>query len=132
METIKKIFLIDDDKIFNFINSKIISKTFSSINVVAFDNPQIALIELIRITEVNIDDFPDVIFLDINMPEMDGWEFLEELNKFEANIFIKSKIIMLTSSIDPNDIQKSKTYKMVNGFISKPLSAEKLLQCLSD
>lgn len=130
MTVVKMIYLIDDDKIFNFINSKIIAKTFPVIEVVTFENAQLALDELRKI-ERKQEGFPGVI-LDINMPEMDGWEFLNELTKFEVELLEKTKIIMLTSSIDPKDIEKSKSFKIVHDFISKPLTPDKLIQSVAD
>ena len=60
------------------------------------------------------------------MPQMNGWEFLDEFKKFPDAVKRKCKIFMLTSSIDPNDIKKSKTYDVVKNFITKPLTKEKL------
>lgn len=128
----KKVFLIDDDKVFNFINSKIMVKTLSSIEVITYEFAQLALDDLKKIIFTNLDEFPKYIFLDINMPEMDGWEFLDEYINLPESIIIKCKIIMLTSSIDPKDIEKSSTYPIVNAFISKPLSAESLLKIFAD
>ena len=68
----------------------------------------------------------DVIFLDINMPGMNGWEFLDEFNNLTHHVKTRCKIFMLTSSIDPSDIKKSQTYSTVKDFITKPLTKEKL------
>ena len=65
----------------------------------------------------------DLIVLDINMPIMDGWDFLDHFYKEEYTSFFKdTKVIVLSSTIDPADINKSKTYPMVIDFISKPIT----------
>ena len=120
-----KIILIDDDPIANMISTRIMERNFSC-KVIAFTNPVEALEQLTAWSEQRSDDFPTVIFLDINMPHMDGWEFLEEYQKFPTTVLEKCPVIMLTSSIDYDDISKSKGYKCVQDFISKPLTNDKL------
>jgi CheY-like chemotaxis protein len=124
MERINRILLIDDDNIFNYLNKKIIEISQLTANVTSHVNAKKALNELKLICDSGADSFPDIIFLDINMPVMDGWEFLDEFEKFPESIVEKCRVYILTSSIDPNDIEKSKAYKSVKDFISKPLSEE--------
>lgn len=124
MTNINHILLIDDDNIFNFINKKIIEMEKFEGKVLSYCDAQKALLYLKMICESGGIDFPDMIFLDINMPVMDGWEFLEEFDKFPLSIINKCRIYILTSSIDQNDIEKSKAYDTVKDFISKPLSEE--------
>jgi len=120
------LFLIDDDNIFNLIHVKTIEKVMFARNVKAFEDASKALDVLRHIVSSRRDFMPELIFLDINMPGMDGWEFLDKLNYFPPEVFENCKVIMLSSSIDPSDIEKSKTYKMVYDFISKPLTPLKL------
>lgn len=122
----RKVFLIDDDRIFNLINEKTISMTNFARCVKAFLLAENALNELRHLSINEPENFPDIIFLDINMPGMDGWDFLDEFILLDENILSRCKVIMLSSSIDPNDIDKSKTYKVVHDFYSKPLTPDKL------
>ncbi|MFT5725214.1 MAG: response regulator of citrate/malate metabolism [Bacteroidia bacterium] len=116
------IYLIDDDEIQNLINTRVISIVSDAIEVKAFTSAEIALSNLQDKSEA----LPQLIFLDINMPKMNGWDFLEKYQK-ESN---KVKVYMLSSSINNKDIQNSETYNIVNGFICKPLVVEKLAEIL--
>jgi CheY-like chemotaxis protein len=118
----KKILLVDDDQLNNLINTRIITK-FSDYTVDSFTSGREGL-KYLQACEPEL--FPEIIFLDINMPVMDGWEFLEELQKFPENAMQNTAVIMLTSSIDVNDIEKAKHYKIVREFMSKPLTLESL------
>ncbi len=116
---IERILLIDDDPIQNLINSKMIKKMSSNTELIIAGNGQEAL------EKIHQDALPlQIIFLDINMPIMDGWEFLESLSA--KNNDNSLKIFMLTSSVSPDDIKRSQTHGLVQGFITKPLSMEKL------
>lgn len=125
MEKLKRIALIDDDPIINLIHTKIISRS-TDFPVMVYTNAQKAVEQFCSWLGSEPELLPDVIFLDINMPVMDGWEFLDAFQKMPAVIFEKCKVFMLTSSIDSDDIEKSKQYRMVYDFISKPLTPEKL------
>jgi CheY-like chemotaxis protein len=120
------IVLIDDDSVTNMVNKKIIYMTFPTIRVTAYAEATIALRDLKLWIATDALQLPDLIFLDINMPHMDGWEFLDEFITLPDSVLQKTKIIMLTSSVDINDIAKAKTYKPVTDFISKPLNKDNL------
>lgn len=113
-------YIIDDDKIFIFVLKKIIEKNENFDQVLDFKNGE----EVIKILSDESNILPNIILLDINMPVIDGWQFLEEIeklpNKDKLNIFIMS------SSIDANDIEKSKSFETVKDFISKPINNDKL------
>ena len=115
--------IIDDDKLSIRLMSMLISKNKFCEEIISFFNPQVALDRL----KENCEDsqkLPDVILLDLNMPILDGWQFLDEFIllplKKEISIFI------VTSSIDPSDIEMAKKYDMVKSYIIKPITAEKL------
>jgi CheY-like chemotaxis protein len=120
-----RILLIDDDWITNMINEKLLRiSVVCEIN--AFVNPEEALDYIKQCAHAKPQELPDVIFLDINMPQMDGWEFLTEFEKLPEHVQKKSNVWMLTSSISPDDIEKSKIYESVKDFVSKPLTTNKI------
>ncbi len=116
-------YIIDDDKLSVKLVSMLITKNEFCETINPFFSPQVALDELKKNCVEN-KNLPDAILLDLNMPVMDGWQFLDEFNdlaiKKEISIFI------ISSSIDPVDIEMSKKYKMVKSYIMKPINAEKL------
>jgi CheY-like chemotaxis protein len=117
--------VIDDDDINIFIIKKIVEKTGYDINMVSKSNGQLAIDHLDNLLENN-ETFPQLILIDINMPVLNGWEFLEAYD--QLNIQQRVDMYMLSSSVYENDIEKAKTYKKVKGFISKPLSINRLIE----
>ena len=105
------IMIVDDDKVQHMINRKILLRCDPSLRLHFFDNPLEALDWL-------KENSADLLLLDINMPEMKGWEFLEIMTERGINMEVK----MLSSSIDPRDIDKSKKFRLVSGFLVKPLN----------
>ena len=112
-------YIIDDDKIFVFVLKKVIEKNKNFEEIISFRNGE-EVLELIS-KEINL---PTVILLDLNMPIIDGWQFLDKVEKF--NHRNKLSIFIMSSSIDNRDIEKSKIYSTVKDFISKPINNEKL------
>ena len=122
----KKILIIDDDEIFEFITRELVTEFYPEINVVSHLSSSEGLQYLIDSMALPSTK-PDILFLDIRMPEMDGFELLEELAKtFTASDLAPMRIFMLTSSLDANDNRKSLENPFVSGFISKPLDTELL------
>jgi CheY-like chemotaxis protein len=109
----KVIIFVDDDKVQHMINKRILMKINPLLELVFFENPYEALSWLER-------NVADILLLDINMPLMEGWDFLHLMKERGINIEVK----MLTSSLDPRDIQKSQRFDMVSGFLVKPLRKE--------
>jgi CheY-like chemotaxis protein len=116
--------VIDDDDINIFIIKKIVEKTGYAVNMVARTNGQLAIEYISEIAEAP-EQFPHLILVDINMPVLNGWEFIEAYEKM--NIRKAVDMYMLSSSVYENDIEKAKTYQAVKGFISKPLSIDRLI-----
>lgn len=117
------IILIDDDPVFNFINTEIIKTAKPEYIIKSFEHAESALNELNTI-KVDDNDFGCIIFLDINMPKLNGWDFLERYIKLPARLINACRVFMLSSSNSISDIEKSKTYDVVDGFISKPLTID--------
>jgi CheY-like chemotaxis protein len=120
------VMLIDDSEIDNMVNAHILSKNNIAKNIIVHSSANDALNYLSKIASDDSVVIPDVILLDINMPIMNGFGFLLEFEKFDESLIKNIKVVMLTSSVDPNDIRRSKEYKTVEAFISKPLSLEHL------
>lgn len=112
-QTSKVIIFVDDDKVQHMINKRILLKINPNLELVFFENPYDALSWLEK-------NMADILLLDINMPEMEGWDFL----KLMEERGIKMEVKMLTSSLDPKDIEKSYGFDMVSGFLVKPLRKE--------
>jgi CheY-like chemotaxis protein len=125
------ILLVDDDEINNFISVKLIKKTLLNTEISTCLNGKFAIELLVEIQETNPDKLPDYILLDINMPIMNGWEFLEEYKRLGIDPNGKSKIFIISSSVFNNDINKAKSYSLVKDFISKPLSVDKIKEVLN-
>jgi CheY-like chemotaxis protein len=120
------ILLVDDDEINNFISIKLIKKVLLNTEIIACLNGKFAIDELLEISRKDPNKLPDYILLDINMPIMNGWEFLDEYIKQKIDPEGKTKIYIISSSVFSNDISKAKSYPQVKDFISKPLNVEKI------
>lgn len=121
--------IIDDDNIFTYILSKQMRLIDFCDSVLIFDNGNEAIKYLKPIIETP-DTLPSVILLDINMPVMDGWQFLDEFKKFK--IEKKVTIYIVSSSIDDADQIKANTYKEVSNFYVKPITKDNLINILSE
>lgn len=123
-ELIKKniltVALVDDDLLINKIHEYLIKKHFPHIQVKAYSNPFDALINIAETT-------PQLILLDINMPQIDGWKFLHQLD----SEMISSEVVIVSSSIDPHEKMRAFRYERVKGFLNKPLTYEKIKKILT-
>ena len=119
-EKLRTVMLIDDDKITNILTKKLLLKHNPEMKVEIFNSP-FESIEHLEKLKGNNWEMP-IIFLDINMPMMNGWQFLKKI----ASQNMSPTIYILTSSVDRNDIEKARTYKNVKAFLTKPLTVEKM------
>jgi CheY-like chemotaxis protein len=126
------VMLVDDNDIDNFINERMISGcNFAETTYI--NTSTRSAVEFLKNLSVNKalrkDHLPSIIFLDINMPILDGFQFIEEFEKLDPILVKTISIYMLTSSINPSDIDRSKQFASVKGFIHKPLTEEALEKC---
>ena len=115
------ILLVDDEYISNFINKKLISHIDASVNAIEFNDPEAAFDRLDYIK-------PDLIFMDINMPVMNGWDFLDRMAA-EAKDY---KVIILTSSVNSIDHKRAMKYMNVIGYIEKPATLASLTPYITE
>jgi len=118
MNKIDRIFVVDDDKIFLSLAQLVLKSVFDGVDIVISKN---GLEGLKKLEE----KLPNLLFLDINMPVMDGWEFLSALGKKQGDL--PFQIIITSSSVDPEDRQKAELHPLVKGFIEKPITKEKVM-----
>jgi len=125
----RTVMLIDDNEIDNLINQKMIEAAAITKHIYTHTGAKSAIEFLRNIEKLEVADkvLPDVIFLDIDMPLMDGFQFLDEFEKFGNLVKKKCKIVMLTSSINPQDFNKAKKYLNVKLYLNKPLSHESII-----
>ena len=131
IEKLNCIMLIDDNPDDNFIHERVINKTGKVNEVVVVESGEEAL-RYLKKHENHGEGNPDLIFLDINMPGMNGWEFLEEYEKLSAEQKAKMVVVMLTTSYNPDDQEKAMSIKSNKGFLKKPLTANHLNDLLEE
>lgn len=125
------VMLIDDNEIDNLINQKMIEAAGIAENIYIHTGARSAiefLKNVEKLEKAGHDLLPSIIFLDIDMPLMDGFQFLDEFDKLSVATKTTSKVVMLTSSINPQDLNRSKKHKHVAEYLNKPLSQESLLK----
>ena len=120
----KTAWLIDDDELCNFLTANILQSNGLCTETRSFTNAQDALIELESSSSKG--KFPDIIFLDINMPVLDGWGFLNVYRNFPEEVKESCTLYILSSSIDEGDAKRANINEDVRDFIAKPLQKNHL------
>lgn len=128
----KIIWTIDDDIIYQTIIKKIIQKSEMYAPNLPFYNGNEAITALKNVLNTDAGSLPDIILLDINMPILDGWEFIKEFKKIKSDINKKISIYIVSSSIASDDIKKAASYTEVIKYLSKPLSVTILTDIASE
>ncbi|MCO6360229.1 response regulator [Roseivirga pacifica] len=126
---LKCIMLIDDDEPTNYLNKMVIEEAACAEQCITIENAKEALNYLKTFQELELPR-PDLIFLDINMPAMNGWEFLNAYETLNEDQKGRVVIIMLTTSLNPDDMEKARNYQDVDGYKSKPLSLEMIQEVI--
>lgn len=125
MGIIQNYIIVDDDDFNNILSSITIEDTLGKVDIKAFSVPENGLAyiqnEYIKICN------PTVLLLDLNMPTLTGWEFIEQYEKFPVEITSCISIYILSSSVDERDKDKAKGIRYIKGFISKPLESQTIL-----
>ncbi|WP_025742972.1 response regulator [Aquimarina pacifica] len=128
----RKLCLVDDDVIHQFIIKKLIQRVDNEKkDLLVFSNGEEAIRHL-KSSYNDIEQLPDLILLDLNMPVMDGWEFLDEYNSIAPLLKKKIKIYILSSSKNPEDIKKAMTYTKISEYITKPINETQLSSIIEE
>lgn len=129
MKQVNCIMLIDDNKIDNFFHERVIKKCDAAKKIVIKESGQEALDYLIS---GNVTTQPDVIFLDINMPGMNGWEFLDHYKQLDKELQTAMVVVMLSTSENPDDRARAKTHGILADYKTKPLTKEMLEEVINN
>ncbi len=124
-----KVAIIDDDSIFQFTTKVKFEKLGLASEVLIFTDGE-EILDYIKITEV--EDLPSILLLDINMPIVDGWDFLELYKEVEEEKRNRMEIHMLSSSINPEDVKRAESNEFVMDYITKPIRDEDLTKIFHD
>ncbi|HYV94395.1 MAG TPA: response regulator [Chitinophagales bacterium] len=116
--------VVDDDPINNRVCSYAISKAAKSTDIKCFEFPSEGLKFILSEYGDESKELPTVLLLDISMPEINGWDFLNEFAKMDEHIQMQFTICIVTSSVDPSDIEKAKANVFVRRYLEKPLKPE--------
>jgi len=127
MKSLQHILLIDDDEIFIFLTKKMLQST-GMVESISICQSAYEAIEFLHASE---DEWPELILLDLNMPEMSGWDFLQYYQSLIRNKETHSKLFIISSSIADNDKERAKKIKGVDGYLAKPLTTEALKKLLN-
>ena len=127
----KNIMVIDDSKIDRYVVEMMIKKTNFATNVIQMESG----FEALNFLNTNLDNLsilPELILLDVNMPEMNGFEFMEKFERLTGNFKESCQVMLLTSSIHPIDIDRASANKYIAKFINKPLNTAKISELAVD
>ncbi|MBA4746879.1 MAG: response regulator [Muricauda sp.] len=125
----KIIILVDDDPTFNWVSSKLIEKAAPDLKVNTYANGKTALDFFLKGNAEEKIHY--IIFLDINMPIMNGWEFMDALEENDLARSYSIEVYIVTSSTDPSDKETAKSHRLIKDYLEKPLNYDLMVQILS-
>jgi CheY-like chemotaxis protein len=123
--------IVDDDIIFQFILTRVINYNKQAEGIITFSDGEKAIQYLIDNKATN-ENIPDIIFLDSNMPIMDGWQFIEEYASIKTEIKKKVVIVMWSSSVNPINIERASKISEISKYIIKPMKLEEVKMVFDD
>lgn len=129
MNQVKTLTLIDDDDIFVFLTKKVVEQT-NLVDLIKVFGNGLDAINFLKENRYDVDVLPEIILLDLSMPIMNGWQFLEEYTKLNPTIGKKITIYICSSSISHDDITRAKAINEVSDYIIKPITKNKLIDVI--
>ncbi len=123
--------VIDDDEIYTYAVKRIIENSQIAAKTLFFPNGELALLFLTEYL-YKTESLPDLILLDINMPVLDGWQFMDEFVHLSPRINKKIIVYIVSSSIDEADFKKARSYEQISDYIVKPVTADKLKKVVEE
>lgn len=129
MKKINTFCIVDDDDIYRFTTSLLLKKSDLVNKIIMFSNG-LKAINYLKEEMDNIENIPDVLFLDINMPVMDGWEFLQEYLVIRPMMPKTVVIYLVSSSVDEKDVLKAKSISELSGYLVKPISSQNIKEVI--
>lgn len=125
MKKLKDVCIIDDDHIFIYGIKRLLKEVNFGDDILVYENGKEALKGLRQYLEGG-NKLPSIIFLDLNMPIMNGWDFLNEFCKIDASELNDTVVYIISSSVDPRDLVRIKSYPIVKDYILKPVTVSDL------
>ncbi|QNR24891.1 response regulator [Croceimicrobium hydrocarbonivorans] len=131
MNKTNAVFIIDDDPIYQFSFGAILKLINPEVQTSIFSNGEEALDHCKSVVNTG-KSCPKLIFLDLNMPVMDGWNFLDELVLFNKDVLNKTKVYIVSSSVHEEDTERAKNYPLIQGYLVKPVKRDVLQSILNE
>lgn len=125
----RKVFIVDDDAVYQLILKKLIAKIDEQVVIESFKNGAPA-VDAVKNIISSGGDLPEVMFLDINMPVMDGWQFLDALAEINDPL-LENRIYMMSTSLDNRDKEQAGSRKLIKEYVFKPVTPDKLAQIIT-